>query len=116
MNVLLRLSFWAATVFAFVMAITPRTPEVLDGVSDKYQHMLAFAVLGVLAALAYRRTPYWRLFIGLALFGGLIELVQLIPALNRDGDLVDWAVDMAAAATALAAIALARKLGPADRF
>src|SRR5690606_5690522 len=98
---LFRLGFWGAAAFAFFMAIIPRTPEVLHGVSDKYQHMLAFFVLGLLAALAYRRTAYWRLFVGLALMGGLIELVQLIPALHRDGDVVDWAVDMLAAGVAL---------------
>lgn len=116
MNSLLRLGFWTALVFAFVMAIAPRTPEVLHSVSDKYQHMLAFFVLGALAALAFRGTAFWRLFVGLALFGGVIELVQLIPALNRDGDFVDWAVDMVAAAAALAAVGLARKLGLAGRF
>lgn len=46
----------------------------------------------------------------MAAFGGAIELAQLIPALNRSGDPLDWAADLAAIAVAvpLAALLLRR--------
>jgi VanZ family protein len=93
----LRTAFWAAACFAFVMAVLPRPPHLPGDPSDKVQHILAFAVLALLAALAYPRVSAWRLALGLSLFGAAIELVQLIPALHRDGDVVDWCADTVSA-------------------
>ncbi|MEA3017672.1 MAG: hypothetical protein QOI38_2394 [Sphingomonadales bacterium] len=97
-----RSAFWAAACFAFVMAVMPRPPHFPGDPSDKVQHILAFAALALLAALAYRRVSVWRLGLGLSLFGAAIELVQLIPALQRDGDVVDWCADTVSAALVLA--------------
>lgn len=96
---LLRIGFWTAAAFAFVMAILPQPPTLPT--PDKVQHMLAFFTLAVLGSAAYPRiSPAW--FGGLlCAFGGLIELIQTIPALNRDGDLLDWMADILAAAVGL---------------
>lgn len=94
---LLRLLFWGAALFAFVMAILPHPPEVPGAPSDKVQHIVAFLILGSLAWFAYPRTSPIRLGIGLSLFGALIEVVQAIPALHRDSDVVDWLADTVAA-------------------
>src|SRR5438094_451884 len=40
-----RVLFWAAALFAFVMAILPHPPELPGNPSDKLQHMAAFAPL-----------------------------------------------------------------------
>ena len=93
----LRTIFWTAMVFAFVMAVLPHPPQLPGAPSDKVQHIAAFLVLGALASLAYPRTSPVYLATALSLFGAGIELVQLIPALNRDGDPVDWIADTAAA-------------------
>ena len=93
----LRTIFWTAMVFAFVMAVLPHPPQLPGAPSDKVQHIAAFLVLGALASLAYPRTSPVYLATALSLFGAVIELVQLIPALNRDGDPVDWIADTAAA-------------------
>jgi hypothetical protein len=92
--------FWAAALFALVMALLPHPPQIGQA-SDKVQHILAFAVLAGLAALAW---PRRLLLIGLGLFafGGLIELLQMIPGLHRDGQAGDWIADAAATMTVLA--------------
>lgn len=103
---LLPLAFWAALLFTFVMATLPQPPRL--SASDKVQHILAFATLAALAAAAYPRTPVMRLGILLAAFGALIEIVQTIPGLNRDGSAADWFADIAAAGFVLAIAALIR--------
>jgi len=108
MTRLLRLAFWSAAAFALIMAVLPHPPRVPGDPSDKVQHMAAFAVLAGLAAAAYREAPLLRIGLGLSAFGAAIELVQLIPALQRWGDVVDWLADTAAAALVLSAAGLWR--------
>jgi VanZ family protein len=88
-----RLLFWAAMIFAFVMAILPHPPEIPGSPSDKVQHVSAFATLGLLGTWAYVRTSLVLLLAGLSLFGAFIEIVQAIPALHRDSDVKDWIAD-----------------------
>jgi VanZ family protein len=99
-----RLLFWAAAIFAFVMAVVPHPPEVPGEPNDKIQHMVAFATLGLLGAWAYTRASLVRLLVGLSLFGAFIELVQAIPALQRDSDINDWIADTFACGIALLAV------------
>lgn len=98
---ILRLAFWAALLFAFVMAIIPHPPELPGAPSDKIQHISAFVVLGVIGFFAYPTSSPLSLGIRLSLFGALIELVQAIPALGRDSDVLDWIADTLAAALIL---------------
>jgi di/tricarboxylate transporter len=93
--------FWAALLFGFVMAVLPRPPELPGNPSDKVQHILAFTVLTSLALAAYPRARPLKIGLWLAAFGGLIELVQMIPALHRDGSWLDWAADIGAVAVVL---------------
>lgn len=96
-----RLLFWAAAIFAFVMAILPHPPDIPGNPSDKLQHVAAFATLGLLGAWAYVQTPLVQLFGGLSLFGAFIEIVQAIPALHRDSDVRDWIADTVACGVVL---------------
>ena len=96
-----RVLFWAAAIFAFVMAVLPHPPELPGEPSDKIQHMVAFASLGVLGAWAYTGTALLHLLGGLSLFGAFIEVVQAIPTLHRDSDVKDWIADTVAAAAVL---------------
>jgi hypothetical protein len=48
------------------------------------------------------------LLVGLSAFGALIEFIQMIPALQRDGDVMDWIADTAAAAVILGGLNLLR--------
>lgn len=66
-----------------------------------------------LAALATWAYPKWgtvTIFLGLALFGGFIELVQAIPAVHRDADVQDWMTDMLAIVVALFAASVLRRV------
>lgn len=96
-----RASFWAALGFAFVMALLPQPPELRGAPSDKVQHIIAFATLAALASAGYRSASLLRLLAALSAFGAVIEILQAIPALNRDSDLVDWLADTIAAALIL---------------
>ncbi|HVM22676.1 MAG TPA: hypothetical protein VM308_05170 [Sphingomicrobium sp.] len=105
----MRALFWAAVAFAFVMAVLPRPPELPGQPSDKVQHIVAFAVLALLAPLAYPRTAILKLLIGLSLFGAAIELVQGIEMLHRDSEFLDWVADTVVAAVVLGLIAWLRR-------
>ena len=110
---MVRALFWAAAAFAFVMASMPKPPQLPGDPGDKVQHIIAFAVLAVLARLGWLKVSGWRLLAGLSAFGALIELVQAIPALNRHADWIDWMADTLAAAAVLGLVALVRKMVPA---
>ncbi|MFL9842282.1 hypothetical protein ABS767_15030 [Sphingomonas sp. ST-64] len=95
------LACWAAALLALVMASLPHPPELWTRPDDATQHFVAFVVITLLARLAYPRARMLTLLIAIAAFGGLIELVQAIPALGRDCSLDDWMVDIAATAITL---------------
>jgi len=96
-------------VFALVMASLPKPPQLPGEPSDKIQHIMAFATLAALGAAAYPRTSLVRLLIGLAAFGALVEIIQLIPPLHRDAQLTDLLADILAAAAILALVQLFRR-------
>lgn len=96
-----QLLFWPAVALTLVGALTP--PARVAGLIpwDKAGHFLAFYCLTMLAVGAFPiRRPVW---IGLALsaFGGLIEIVQGLPAVHRDADWRDWVADSAGIAAVL---------------
>lgn len=93
---------WAAIAFAFVVACLPQPPVLPGEPSDKIQHILAFATITALAIGAYPTARWHQIFLPLAALGGLIEIVQLIPSLNRSSDVMDWLADVAAVAVVLA--------------
>lgn len=108
MQTILRLAFWAAAAGAFLLAALPHPPIALAS-SDKMQHALAFVVLAALGVLAYPRLRILALLVGLAAFGAVIEIVQMIPQLHRDPEVIDWLADTAAAAVILGAVHLWRR-------
>ncbi|MFM5930110.1 MAG: hypothetical protein ACKOPQ_04290 [Novosphingobium sp.] len=103
--------FWAAVIFSLTMAFLPKPPEMpSDRFGDKFNHVLAFASMAGLAALAFPRIRHWQVIERLSFFGAFIELVQSIPALHRSCDIRDWIADTAAVVvvTGLAALVLRR--------
>ncbi len=104
------LAFFAAAILAFVMAVLPAPPVLVQNFSDKVQHAAAFAVLTLLAAGAFPRVRPIYILLGLSGFGGLIEIVQGLPAVHRDSDWFDWLADTAAILGALAVIWPLRRL------
>ena len=116
LTLVLRLLFWAAAIFAFIMAVLPKPPHLPLDPSDKVQHVLAFLTLAGLAGAAYPRVSLVRIGIALSGFGALIEIIQAIPALNRDAEPLDWAADTAAAAMMLGLWALLRRRRMSDEW
>ena len=105
---LLRAIFWIAIVFSFLAAINPQPPQLPGAPNDKVQHIAASLMLGALAFFAFPRANLLMLLAGLSAFGALIEFVQMVPALHRDGDIMDWIADTAAAAVILTVLHLLR--------
>jgi hypothetical protein len=100
--------FWAAIIFTFVMAEIPatRAPHLFPW--DKAEHFVAFYVLTSLAAAAYPRVGLVLLGLWLSLFGCTIELGQALPFIHRDCDIWDWVADTVAIIAALAPMLLDR--------
>jgi VanZ family protein len=103
---LARLAFWTAWLVSFTFAVRPLPFEIDVANSDKFLHILAFAVLSVLATLAFSKAPAWRVGLWLSAYGALIEIVQAIPILHRDSDIADWIVDTATVAIVLTVLKL----------
>lgn len=103
---LFRIMFWLALAFAVTMAVLPQPPQLPGGFTDKLQHMAAFATLAVLGALGYPSASLRRIGLGLVLVGAGIEVVQMIPALNRDADVMDVMADSLALVLALPLVAV----------
>ncbi|HEY0312845.1 MAG TPA: hypothetical protein VGC56_10160 [Allosphingosinicella sp.] len=107
----LRLFFWAAAAFAFAMAINPHPPEIPGAPGDKVEHIAAFASLATLAALAWPERRYAAIGLALSYFGAIIEIVQAIPALHRDCDIMDWVADTVSLSVVLAIAWAVRRAG-----
>ena len=90
----------------YVAAVLPQREAPHLGASDKVDHMAAFLAISLLARLAYRTTPFWRLLAIVSAFGALIEFTQALPFVGRDAEWGDWAADTAAAVLGLAGGAL----------
>jgi VanZ family protein len=106
----LRLAFWAAAVFALVMALLPQPPYVpTQSLGDKVNHIIGFATLAALASLAWPTAPPLRVVERLSFFGAIIEVAQSIPALGRDCEFLDWVADTLAVAVVVGLFTLVRR-------
>jgi VanZ family protein len=92
---------------AAVLAFGPPTTEAGDTTGDKWQHVAAFAALGVAAgrALPAGWSATWRATAGLLAYGVLIEAVQSQLPL-RSASVADVLADAAGIALGLALAAL----------
>ena len=108
MRRLFQLAFVAALLFTLVMAWLPHPPALPVDVGDKIQHMAAFATLSVLGSLAFPDEFLARIGERLSFLGAIIEVVQSIPALHRDCDIMDWVADTVAVTVTLIIVAIVR--------
>ncbi len=106
--ILLKIAFWTALAVATWVLVAPSGPGPGLIPWDKAEHFLGLYGLTLLAAAAFARRALWVVGAGLALYGGVMELVQALPAVHRDADLYDWAADIAGVLAATAPAALPR--------
>jgi hypothetical protein len=97
--------FWIAWTFSFVMAVLPHPPRIPGEPDDKIKHILAFLTLALLGAFAFPKLKPWKLLLWLSLFGAVIEVIQMVPMLHRDADVIDWLADTFAAAAVIGPLA-----------
>ena len=108
----IRFVFWLALAMTLVMALLPNPPALPRQATDQVQHMAAFAALTFLTALGFQGLRLWVIFLMMAALGMAIEILQMIPALQRDAQASDWLADCAAAAAALLLCGALRRLFP----
>ena len=104
-----RLPLALAVIVATTMALLPQPPKVPIEY-DKYQHMLAFGALTILSVAAYPKASLLRIGERLSFLGAMIEVVQSIPALHRDCDIMDWVADTTMIVGVLVVVAITRRL------
>ncbi len=116
--------YWVAL---FIGTHIPQLPNVAPDVPyfDKVLHFSAYAGLAFLLAAAFTMRlsmsarRYVAIFVGLSLYGALDELIQAIPGLGRQADVMDWLADLSGVTCGLLAFAaaarIARRVGLALR-
>ncbi|RDK11009.1 VanZ family protein [Cupriavidus lacunae] len=103
-----RLLFWGCAAAVLVLSLLPPSQPLPTTGWDKANHMLAFAVLGVLGRRAYAGRG-WAVLLGLVAYGGLIELLQGQTG-YREADWLDLLADCIGLAAGMALDWLVRRL------
>lgn len=113
---LARAAFFGAALIALVLALLPQPPYVpTESFGDKINHMIGFATLAGLAALAWPQSPPLQRIERLSFFGAFIEVAQSIPVLGRDCEILDWVADTVAVIVVTGLIVLLRRRVAAGR-
>lgn len=99
-----------ATAFAVGMALMPHPVQIVE-VGDKWQHMAAFGTLTLLSVLAFPSGSLLRIGERLSFLGAMIEVLQSIPSLHRDCDIMDWVADT----TIIVAVLVVVRIGRGSR-
>jgi VanZ family protein len=88
-----KLLFWLLIVITTYLMLMPakEVPNVLI-FWDKLQHSLCFVVLSGAGLYAYMQRSK-AVFIGLSVYGALIEIMQSTLTSSRQGDPLDWVAD-----------------------
>jgi VanZ family protein len=102
-----RTAFAALLAFTLFKALAPGGGPPA-GFVDKLQHAFAFYLLALTATAAAPRSSLVPLACGLAFVGGLIEVLQALPAIGRSCDFDDWLADMVGVGLAFAPLVVAR--------
>ena len=80
---------WAFIAFAVIVSLIPGTKLPPTGVSDKFEHALAYLLLTVWFTGMYSRSAYWRIGLSMFLLGIAIEVAQGLMPFGRQPDLRD---------------------------
>ena len=91
-GVLVLLGVFAATVTP-ALGLWPQVNIDTYFAIDKWLHALTFLFLSLWFAGQYARQAYWRIGLGLIVFGGVIEMIQR-SLTYRTGDFADLAANL----------------------
>jgi VanZ family protein len=99
--------FYAAVVATLFLALGPSSlsPVVIN---DKVEHFVGFLLLMTLGIYAFGTHRMLRLALALAGFGAAIELLQMLPIVGRDGEVLDFVADSLGVLTAMAIVSALR--------
>ena len=92
--------FWillAITTYLLLIEVKP-TPQTWP--KDKLEHTVVFALLTYLGIKAYSKYGIYCC-LGLAIYGGLMEVLQSLLTLTRTGSIGDWLADLVGISAAL---------------
>lgn len=76
---------------------------------DAWFHFGAFCTITALAVIAWPHARFSHFLVGLAALGGLTELLQFLPALNREPSWRDFAFNLLGIGLTLGMIATVRR-------
>ena len=89
-----RLAGVAVLVIVLAATLAPKMPDVHDAGlhTDKWMHAITFTLLTVWFAGQYSRRSYWRIVVGMLVFGALVEICQRIVG-YRSAEVMDLVAD-----------------------
>lgn len=88
-TILPSMGFWPDVAFSVLVAF------------DKWQHAFAFLILALWFSGQYEKRFYWRIGLGLLIFGGVIEVIQRSLA-YRTADIADMVANVVGISAGLA--------------
>jgi VanZ family protein len=105
---LLRIAFYATAALVAVLSLVPSGALPPTSIGDKVEHVIAYAVLGLLGAASSER-GVMRVILGLAVFGVAIEMLQTFSP-GRAPDPLDVVADIAGAGLGCGLAILLRRM------
>lgn len=85
--------FWLLLLTTTYLLLIEVKPVPQTWPKDKLQHAIIFALLTYLSIKAYPKNVL-TICLALAIYGGLMELLQSQLTLTRSGSLADWLADI----------------------
>jgi VanZ family protein len=110
---LLRTAFYIASGLVFALSLVPSAALPPTTIGDKAEHVIAYAVLGLLGGASAERGVV-RIILWLTAFGAVIELLQAFSP-GRSPDVFDALADVAGACIGVASATILRRTSRAAR-
>jgi len=107
---LLRIDFYLASALVGALSLIPSVALPAMSISDKAEHVIAYAALGLLAGASSERGVA-RAILGLATFGIAIEFLQALSP-GRSPDAIDALADVIGACLGVGAAFARRYVTP----
>lgn len=102
-----------AIVVAAIVAFTSLAPAsdltTMTVPNDKVRHFIAYAILGVLFAEAFRNRSWVLIALALAAYGGVLEILQGIMPVGREASWLDQIANITGAFAGVLALRFARR-------